>query len=65
MKSAHGARKLRKMLSVAPAALSGLLHALLEIASLLAHKRCQIGSPVRSHARLWRQHSGNLPMDGV
>ena len=30
-----------------------------------AHRRCQIDSPVRSHARLLRQHSCDLPMDRV
>ena len=39
-----------------------VVHALLEAASLLAHRRCLIDSPVRSHARLRRQHSGDLPM---
>ena len=42
-----------------------VVHALLGIASLLAHRRCLIDSPVRSHARLRRQHSGDLPMDRV
>ena len=42
-----------------------VVHALLGIASLLAHRRCLIDSPVRSHARLRQQHSCDLPMDRV
>ena len=38
-----------------------VVHALLGIASLLAHRRCLIDSSVRSHARLRRQHSCDLP----
>ena len=37
-----------------------VVHALLGIASLLAHRRCLIDSPVRSHARLRWQHSCDL-----
>jgi len=40
-----------------------VVHALLGIASLLAHRRCLIDSPARSHACLRRQHSCDLPMD--
>ena len=44
-----------------------VVHALLGIASLLAHRWCLIDPPVRSHAhaRLRRQHSCDLPMDRV
>ena len=42
-----------------------VVHILLRIASLLAHRRCLIDYPVRLHARLRRQHSCDLPMDRV
>ena len=42
-----------------------VVHILLRIASLLAHRRCLIDYPVKFHAQLRRQHSGDLPMDRV